>query len=422
MMVSTAQKELPVKRNRIDSTPPPPHSPCSRVRWSDLNEDVLRIIFKKMKDHDFDDFINRMYRCGNVCVSWQSVAISIIPQYLLLSNAGISKDQQEYSSTVSPYTYPEHLQEDGLLVLHLGGWLLTICIESPHKMRLINPFLLDQKIELPSTTKLGRRDVNELIFNRELRVITSTNPLDPNCVFVSIGADSFWRPPVFCKLGDKSWTVISNLQGRTCSDVMFHKGEFYAVDSYGNLLRVNLNSSSKPCLKWGSNMYGNINDLVEFEGNLLLVGRRRKKLKKIVPKRGREIEYEKTVGFDVYRWIQEEKRWSDVEDIGNNVILLGKYSSISIPVDHLKAKCVCICGDFKANCIYFVDDVSSISIPARRRKANCICRDFKANCIDFIVDARYWSSDHTHNDAGVYNMAIGKSPYTFAGRVLANMD
>ncbi|KAK0600872.1 hypothetical protein LWI29_019057 [Acer saccharum] len=120
----------------------------------------------------------------------------------------------------------------------------------------------------------------------------------------------------------------------------------------------------------------NINYLVEFEGHLLLVGRRRKKTKKIVPKRGREIEYERTVGFDVYRWIQEEKRWSDVEDIGNNVILLGKYSSISIPVDHLKAKCECICGDFKANCIYFIDDV------------------------------RYWSSDHTRNDAGVYTWQV----------------
>ncbi|KAK3205729.1 hypothetical protein Dsin_019775 [Dipteronia sinensis] len=339
--------ELPVKRNRIDSTPPP----CSRLRWSDIDEDVLRIIFKKLNDHDFNDVINTMHRCGNVCISWRSVARSIIHQYLLLSNVGIFKDQQDYSSSVFPYIYPEHSQyfknKTSCVLFDLitkkvrkiylpkelkgrwftgssFGWLLTICIESLHKMCLINPFLLDQKIELPSTTKLGKRDVNELIFNRELRVIASTNPLDPNCVFVSIGGDSFWRSPAFCKLGDKSWTVISNLQGPASSDVMFYKGEFYVVDSYGNLLHVNLNSLRKRCLT---------------------------------------------------RRSQEEKRWSDVEDIGNNVILLGKCSSISIPVDGSKAKCICICGDFKANCIYFIDDV------------------------------RYWNSNHTHNDAGVYNMA-----------------
>ncbi|KAK2646822.1 hypothetical protein Ddye_022017 [Dipteronia dyeriana] len=204
--------------------------------------------------------------------------------------------------------------------------------------------------------------MNGLIFNRELRVITSANPLDPNCIFVSIGGDSFGRPPAFCKLGDKSWKVISNLQGLTSNDVVFHKGELYAVDSYSNLLRVNLNSSSIHCLALVSNKYENINNyLVEFKGHLLLVRRREK------------IKYEITVGFDVFRLIQEEMRWNHVKDIGNNVILLGEYSSISIPAPRSKAKC--ICQDFKANCIYFIDDV------------------------------KYWSSDHTHNDAGVYNMA-----------------
>ncbi|KAK2639821.1 hypothetical protein Ddye_027616 [Dipteronia dyeriana] len=384
-MMSTRQKKQPVKQI-IDSTATPPPPLCG---WSDLNKDVLRIIFRKLKDHDsHDNNNNTIYRCGNVCVSWQSVARSILPQYLLLlSNEGIFEDQNFnlknknscflfnlFTKRVGKISLPEELKGRRFNASSFG-WLLTISIESPHEIALINPFSPDQKIELPDTTKIinmfnaERREFSN--FNRELRVISSTNPLDPNCVFVAVDGDSFESTPAFCKLGDESWTIMSKLLWRVCTDVRFHKGKFYAVDLNGNLLSVHLNSLSSDdcidCLVPESPKYRNINYLVELNDDLLLVGRRRVLT----------TLYEITVGFDVYKWIQDEKRWSDrVEDIGNNVILLGKYSSIAIPVGH-PLKVICDGGDLKANSIYFIDDV------------------------------RCWRSKH-HNDAGLYNMASRK--------------
>ncbi|KAK0600703.1 hypothetical protein LWI29_017610 [Acer saccharum] len=380
MMMSTAQEKLPVKRKRIDSTPPPPTPPPGsrvQVRWSDLNKDVLSVIFQKLKDYDSHDNNNTIYRCGNVCVSWQSIARAILPRYLLLSNVQNLKNKNScvlfnlFTESVSEISLPEELKGRWFTASSFG-WMLTISINSPHKIALINPFSPAQKIELPDTTNISKLRN----FNRGLRVITSTNPLDPNCIFVAIHGDSFGRTPAFCKLGDKSWTIMSEYVWGVCSwevfsdDARFYKGKFYSVDLNGNFFRVRLNSSSSfsfmmhywidywPVPKSQTSKCENINYLVELNGDLLLVRRKR--------------EYIKTIGFDVYKWIEEEKEWStDPEkDIGNNVMLLGKYSSVTIPAGP-------VVGDLKANCIYFIDDVG------------------------------YPRSEHD-NDAGVYNIASQK--------------
>ncbi|KAK2639822.1 hypothetical protein Ddye_027617 [Dipteronia dyeriana] len=177
-------------------------------------------------------------------------------------------------------------------------------------------------------------------------------------------------------IGDESWTIMCEyVWGEYCSwgvssdDARFYKGKFYSVDLNGNLFRVRLNSSSSfsfmihYCIDWPvsksqTSECRNINYLVELNGDLLLVRRKR--------------EYIKTIGFYIYKWIEDEEEWStDPEkDIGNNVILLGKYSSVTIPAGP-------VVGDLIANCIYFVDDVE------------------------------HQRSKHD-NDAGVYNIASQK--------------
>ncbi|KAL5802394.1 hypothetical protein ACOSQ4_030699 [Xanthoceras sorbifolium] len=88
-MTTTPEKQ-PARQRRIDSATP-------RRRWSDLHGDILRIIFRKLKDDssssssDDNTDINTIYRCGNVCVSWRRVTREVLPQFLLLSNVGILK-------------------------------------------------------------------------------------------------------------------------------------------------------------------------------------------------------------------------------------------------------------------------------------------------------------------------------------------
>ncbi|KAK0599604.1 hypothetical protein LWI29_006861 [Acer saccharum] len=361
-MTSTTLKKLPVNRKKIDSTPPPPPPPCSqvRVRWSDLKRDVLYVIFRKLQDYDPGDNNNTIYRCGNVCVSWQSVARSILPRYWLLSNENSCTFFNLFTKRVREISLPEELEGRWFSVSSFG-WLLTIGIESPHKIALINPFSPDHIIELPEAIQI----CNVSYFNRDLRVIMSTNPLDPNCVFVAVSGDFIDITPAFCKLGDESWTIMSKCAWIVRSwgvyekcDARFYKGEFYSVDHKGNLFRVHLNSSSSfmihyRCTDWPipksqTNEYRTVNYLVELNGDLLLVGR----------KIGRKKEYENTIGFDVYKWIQDEEEWSadPVKDIGNNVILLGQYSSVTVPAGP-------DVGDWKSNCIYFKDDVRYLRRP-----------------------------------------------------------
>ncbi|KAL5737552.1 hypothetical protein ACOSP7_030313 [Xanthoceras sorbifolium] len=254
-------------------------------------------------------------------------------------------------------------------------------------MCLINPFSPDQKIQLPDVTEFRfslhkkLRLAHKLTrYKTGLRVITSTNPLDPNCIFVVIDGKYYnYRTPAFCRRGDRYWTIIKNLRG-PCRDSMFYKDYFYSVDFDGKFVGVPVKSfvsTTTVVPVWEEPIhYPQIDNdiisyLVQLDGDLLLVGRQ-------IGER-ESIEREETVGFVVYKWNEVEKNWSGLERIGNNAILLGKYSSISIPVVSSRgvaAKPIISAGYVKPNCIYFIDDAYSST----------------------------QTSDIPHHDTGVYDM------------------
>ncbi|KAK0602342.1 hypothetical protein LWI29_032482 [Acer saccharum] len=397
-MMST---KLPEKRKRIDSTPPPRGDDDDLVRWSDLPKDILLIIFRKLEDHNY----NMIYRCGCVCVSWQSVVrASLLPQYLLLSNVGMFKDQESvfqymhyhqredyfknikscvlfdlFTKRIREISLPGELLKGRWFTSSSSGWLLTIGIESPHEIHLVNPFCPEQKIELPNATKIGLLSSHH---SNKWRVITSTNPLDPNCIFVAvIHMDAIFPNLIlaFCRRGDKYWTTIQNLR-QFCCDAIFYKDYFYTIDSFGQFLAIHVKFLVPPVTYIGwpglkSHMhclsrmerepYGGRSYLVEFDGNLLRVIRRTLEFSKGLEKT--ILQSKMTVDFEVYKWNPTKKKWSEMIGIGNNVILLGKCSSISIPVrpspssppDHGGVVDCMRCGELKANCIYFINDVSN---------------------------------------------------------------
>ncbi|TXG67539.1 hypothetical protein EZV62_008814 [Acer yangbiense] len=332
----------------------------AQVQWSDLPVEILPIIFQKLKDPC------DIYRCGLVSVLWKSIATTILPPFLLLSNIGtfhfeapLNKQSCSLFNTQTNETHEIFLPEVEKCWFSSSsfGWLLTICFEPPHEVHLLNPFTRD-RIQLPLSREFRRP--------YDLRVITSTTPLNPTCLVLVIRC--FQGAVAFCRPGDKYWTFFEDF-GRCENDVVFYKGELYAVNAFGHLVHLHCNIPvaqkvlpvcSIEFLQRGHHCY-----LVELDGNLLLVVRYTKELL--------------TSGFEVYELDWVEKVWIKVKNIGNNAIFLGTGSSLSLPVDHFR--------NVKANCIYFISD----------------------NLTSFFLKMDLMPMDNT----GFYNMMTGQIEYLY---------
>ncbi|TXG67536.1 hypothetical protein EZV62_008811 [Acer yangbiense] len=349
----------------------------AQVQWSDLPVEILLIIFQNLKD-PFD-----VYRCGLVCVSWKSVVTTILPPFLLLSNVGgfsdnmtsfhfeasLNKQSCSLFNTQTNETHEIFLPEVEKCWFSGSsfGWLITICLEPPHEVHLLNPLTRD-RIQLPAARQLRLRS--------DLRVITSASPLNPTCLVLAInylkGALAFCRP------GDKSWTLFEDFC-RRLDDVVHYKGEFYAVNSLGHLYHLHCNTPATQkvlplCpIEFLQDEPLHRNYLVELDGKLLLV----------VRYMHMPFSSYFTYEFEVYELNRVEKVWIKVINISNNAILLGTGSSISLPVSYFR--------NFEVNCIYFIDD----------------------NIKDI-----YFRSLRVVRNTGSYNMATGQIEYLYESSLI----
>ncbi|KAK2639831.1 hypothetical protein Ddye_027626 [Dipteronia dyeriana] len=236
--------------------------------WSDLPSELLHVIFHKLENP------SDIYQCGIVCDSWKSVATAILSYFIFLpvnySRVGDCVLFNTQTKGIHTITLPE-LNRVWVLSSSFG-WLLTIRFNNwPDKICLLNPITREQ-IKLPFT---------RIVFERihDLRVITSTSPLDPECLVI-VESRKFYSSKLisvfYCRPGDSDWKVIE-IDNWNSIDVIFHKGELYSVDVYGKLYLIDVFrrcfnhivvESSIPQLESRTWI---VNSLVEVEGSLLLV-------------------------------------------------------------------------------------------------------------------------------------------------------
>ncbi|KAK2639749.1 hypothetical protein Ddye_027544 [Dipteronia dyeriana] len=220
----------------------------ARVQWSDLPVEILPIIFQKLKDPC------DAYRCVLVCVSWKSIVTTILPPILLLSNVGkdktgyfhfkasLNKQSCSLFNTQTNETHEIFLPEveNCWFSSSSFGWLLTISFEPPDEFHLLNPFTRD-RIQLPSAKQFSRP--------YDLRVITSTTPLNRTCLVLAIS--HFKGVLAFCRPGDKYWTFFEDCR-RCLEDVTFYNGEFNAVNSFGHLFHLHCHTpATQKVLRYG---------------------------------------------------------------------------------------------------------------------------------------------------------------------------
>lgn len=120
---------------------------------------------------------------------------------------------------------------------------------------------------------------------------------------------------------------------RFCSDTIFYKDDFYAIDFLGHIYRIIRRGFPFKAVEFPKQpaKLAFVDDyLVELNGKLSLVQR--------------FINSNAVDRFCVYN-LDRERR-TKVENIGDNVIILGKNSSKSVAAGR----------GFVANCVYFIDD------------------------------------------------------------------
>ncbi|XP_022769288.1 F-box protein SKIP23-like [Durio zibethinus] len=136
----------------------------------------------------------------------------------------------------------------------------------------------------------------------------------------------------------QNWIKIQEA-GRYYDDIIFHMGEFYAVDEYGKVILCqpgfppNIDEIAMPWLLRGNKIY-----LVGIGNELCVVVR--------FLKDNPDVGY-KTYNFEVYLLESYEERMH-MGKIDNWVFFLGQNGSMALPTKVVKG--------LKGNCIYFTDD------------------------------------------------------------------
>lgn len=307
--------------------------------WSDLPMRLLSEIFQKLTD------CVDISHCAAVCLSWQSLLRTLYRQLVCLQSPFLLLSSSSHYSSCTLFNaqtnklhqiFLPQLKESWCSSSH-DGWLLIIPFRREKNLCLLNPFTRD-RVELPPhlvESSSGKA--------KDLRVVTSTSPLDPECVVLAIDEQKLYS----CRPGDKSWTkVVTNYKGvcnHSWGDTVSYKGEFYA--EYGcRIFHIKVNGSGGvveavdlpvPYVVYDFNSY-----LVELKGELVLV--------QITIENRFRKDYSLS-GVRVYRLDWHRKQWIKVKNIGSNktALLLGKHGSTSLCVTDFT-------GFLKANCIYFI--------------------------------------------------------------------
>lgn len=261
------------------------------------------------------------------------------------------------------------------------GWLLTLGRDL--QINLLHP-LLRHQISLPPMTMFpslikflcgtkenaSERFIQKVVMSSELPKkisdISSSNR-SPVVMVVYHSSDIL----AFVRLGDKVWTdvkvsadddLIDIVYG--FHDIVYHKGNFYAVDFKGNIYLCCIDidekrggprgtkiASLKTRTNTDSRQQKYLVEPLSGSGVLLVVRSNRDKLHK--RGRARASKY-RTTYFDVWRLELEycdspripSCTLSRVNDLGNEAIFIGRASSLCVPSSDI----------IKPNSIYFTDD------------------------------------------------------------------
>ncbi|PIA27254.1 hypothetical protein AQUCO_08200046v1 [Aquilegia coerulea] len=348
--------------------------------WSNLPNELLDLISQNLTN--YVDYV----RLRAVCPTWRSNLpkkpnhlVTQLPWLLLphYDNNTICETHCSFFNLADNKTYRLELPEvlgDGMICWGSPhGWLVIMKQEGP-LLSLLNP-LTREEIQLPSLfffpeTSL-REDLAGVVIpwdsigylgkSKIVKALLFGNPCESDYVVIVImtgGPCSL----AFFQVGAVAWTLFMDTYKMCFLDVVFFKGQFYAVDYAAHVYICHLGASptvvkvadpaetyvdAEPETKY----------LVESVNELLLVYRY-------------EVHNWATISdstyyFTVHKLQLSESRWSLVDDLKEQVLFLGRNCSFS-----LSAGSYPCC---RGNSVYYTDEHRDpIDIPSLF-KVSCNC-------------------------------------------------
>ncbi|KAK3187713.1 hypothetical protein Dsin_027274 [Dipteronia sinensis] len=282
------------------------------------------------------------------------------------------------------------------------GWLIFLDHKSSHPF-LVNPFIQQVKIQLPSLNSLlgilkikkniqsgeyfikyYNQPKNKVSYTKQLRQIVllkSVLSSDPCLGVNSLGVVVIYglaRKLGYCNYGDSSWRGLEDGKFWPYSDIICYNnkklyalGENACVEAWDLLdgkcvptkkmeIELCFPSKSEKMLSDFRYLYVRKLYLVDKLGDLLLVVRY---IGEFVNGDNEVVQEDdlltdedthplvcpyKTLLFHVYKLDFDERRWIEVESLGDSALFLGGSHSVSV--------CSSVDSRYKKNSIYFTDD------------------------------------------------------------------
>ncbi|KAH0711757.1 hypothetical protein KY289_007716 [Solanum tuberosum] len=283
--------------------------------WSDLPKEIVEKISESLDSH-ID-----ITRFRAVCNSWRSaispnfkISKSLFPIKLPLPKITMTEDFHKESEF--------YLIESTVYLLQLPHpphtpWLIKVVKTVDGKLRILNL--------LTNTVFKGFPDkkLNSLDFR-------------------------------LSQSGDEKWTALKDRSAKIV-DIIVYKGDFYAVDTYGETImydpssfnETNVSSNVKGLSSSIFNGWGSKKRLVESGGELFLVDMFLDTDVK-TELHGSQPSWKSPKEIKIYRLDEEQHEWIAVHTLGDRIFFAGDDCCFSVSSSDFGDQC-------RGNCIYYVN-------------------------------------------------------------------
>lgn len=342
--------------------------------WATLPKDLLNLISKSLES-SFD-----LLQFRSVCSSWRSSAepkpplpthhLPILPDNgtsLFPDSAVGFRLSQRSILLVKPHKPPINESAD------LFGWIVKIEEDAapPRKVTLLDP-MSEARRSLPDrfprsldTSDLEIRELGREFklhyFNTVGDIVNSlylekavVRYLDSCRKFVLLTIHVSGKLAVFTSW-DRAWTVINDMPS-PYDDVIVFEGRFFGVDNNGRTVVVDFADLKLELV--ASPVYGGDKKfLIESCGEMLMVDMYLS-MEEVDgdPGFGEEVfEHhavfmnERTVKFKVFKFVEREKSWVEVKDLGGKMLFLGDDCNFTASASDLLPSCGGSCVFFNGN-------------------------------------------------------------------------
>jgi hypothetical protein len=351
-----------------------------RKSWSDIHRDILEEILRKLTLVDY-------LKCRQICRSWRGTiddalvinkyvtSASPMPRhasqfpFLILfpstfiynshDNPAITAimsdiTQEDTSYTIPTKTWEGYFDFEGLYVTSVQGWLVFRKMEYQSLLLFFTNPMSGEGFLLPHLPLFsGQENISNYnhIYNYSKNYsYKSINTSDFLVVAFAQAQCGTAQQLAFWKVGDKSWTLISNKesQQKNFNEFVILDWKLYAMNTSGSVFVFNLRDSNN--ITFEKLQLEKIPKGTDNSRQTCMLARDKDEILLVL--HFYDTICETTKGFHVFKLDISGSRWIEADDLGDRILLMD-YTGVQV----LSAKKIKLRGELNGgNFVFFVDD------------------------------------------------------------------